>query len=145
MDPLDFLTTPSTPTLFKRIWSKPQGPPSGFPTTVHLCLVLIWGWGKRGSCERSLGIFFKDNVGESLLIIFQWDKMWLILALQFVLSLSCISLWSVFTDFWKNSFERNNFWRNNFFQFVLGPNWSAILMSPFFCSRLWKGPGNKKY
>jgi hypothetical protein len=33
VDPLDFLTTPSTP--LKRIWPKPQGPPPGFPTTVH--------------------------------------------------------------------------------------------------------------
>jgi len=32
-DPLDFLTTPSTP--LKIIWPIPQGPP-GFPTTVYL-------------------------------------------------------------------------------------------------------------
>ncbi len=41
--PLDFLTTPSTP--LNIIWPKPQGLPRplpGFPTTVHLWLVLAF-------------------------------------------------------------------------------------------------------
>jgi hypothetical protein len=39
-DPLDFSDNPKY--LLKRIWTKPQGPPPGFPTSEQHSHIFIW-------------------------------------------------------------------------------------------------------